>query len=840
MKRTKKTGMRKSVKIFWRVVLITFGFGLFMVLGANWGLFGKMPSMEDLENPSASLASEVIADDGTVMGKYFMEDRSNTEFKNISKHIINALIATEDERFYEHSGIDVRSLGRAIAKLGRDGGASTLSQQLAFNLFNGTRARNPVSRVVQKMKEWIIAIKLERNFTKDEILALYLNTVPFSDNVFGIRNASKTFFQKDPDVVNIEEAAVLVGMLKASTLYNPRKNPKLALDRRNTVLYQMVRNKFLTDTEVSKLKQKPIVLNYKKLDETAGLGPYFRMVLGEEMKKWCKEHTKANGDNYDLYRDGLRIYTTINPRMQLYAEEAVSKQMAYLQKIFNTQSNIRTGSVWKGREKILETAMKNTDRWRNMKRDGIDEEDIKKSFYKKVPMQIFAWNTKRQTDTTMTPYDSIKYHRQMLQAGFMAMDPLSGEIKAWVGGIDFKTFKFDHVNVNTKRQVGSSIKPLLYSLAIEEAGFNPTTTVVDVQQNFGSYGLVPATGATCTGRSMSMSSALMWSRNCATAYIMKQLGSNGNEGAKRFVDFLKKTNIQTKIEPYPSIAIGSCEISLFEMMQGYSMFPGRGFNSVPLMIARIEDKNGNVLENFLPAQRKEVISEVTAYYMALMMQGVIQQGTGRRMASYGVTGEIAGKTGTTNDNSDAWFMGYTPQLLAGAWVGCDDRFIRFNSKMGEGSSAALPIWGYFYSKALKDKTLGLDANSKFLKPEVMNNDIIYDYLNTVNRVDYGAEGEDVGNGNSDDYTIPGVEPEEMGAESDLPVDKTKPGTNTQPIGNVPPAKTENKPANTDAEVKKQEEEKLSPRELRRKKRQEEKDKKNQPPPKAIMPKKEGN
>jgi penicillin-binding protein 1A len=837
MKRNKHTGMRKSVKIFWRVVLITFGFALLIVLGANWGLFGKMPSIEDLENPSASLASEVIADDGTVMGKYFMQDRSNTEFRNISKHIVNALIATEDERFYEHSGIDVRSLGRAIAKLGRDGGASTISQQLAFNLFNGSRARNPVSRVIQKMKEWIIAIKLERNFTKDEILALYLNTVPFGDNVFGIRNASRTFFQKDPDVINIEEAAVLVGMLKGATIYNPRRNPKLALDRRNTVLDQMVRNNFLTAAQVNSLKVKPIVLNYKKLDETAGLGPYFRMVLGEEMKKWCKEHTKPNGDNYDLYRDGLRIYTTINPRMQLYAEEAVSKHMAYLQKIFNTQGNIRTGSVWKGHEDILQTAMKNTDRWKNLAREGMDEDDIKKTFYKKVPMRVFSWNTKRQADTTMTPYDSVRYHRQMLQAGFMAMDPLSGEIKAWVGGIDFKTFKYDHVNANTKRQVGSSIKPLLYSLAIEEAGFNPTTTVVDVQQNFGSYGLVPATGATCTGRSMPMSSALMWSRNCATAYIMKQLGNNGNEGSKRFVEFLKNCNIKTKIDAYPSIAIGSCEISLFEMMQGYSMFPGRGFNSVPIMIARIEDRNGNVLENFLPAQRKEVISEVTAYYMALMMQGVVQQGTGRGLAGYGVTGDVAGKTGTTNDNSDAWFIGYTPQLLAGAWVGADDRFIRFNSKMGEGSSAALPIWGYFYAKAVKDKTLGLDVNSKFLKPEVMNNDIIYDYLNTINRVDYGAEGEDQGNGNSEEYSIPGIEPEDMGAESDLPVDKTKPGTTTTQPGNIPPAKTETKPPATSTkpteETKKAEDEKLSPRDLRRKKRQEEKDKKNgqQPPPK---------
>ncbi|HEX8357270.1 MAG TPA: transglycosylase domain-containing protein, partial [Segetibacter sp.] len=635
-----------------------------------------------------------------------------------SKHIVHALVATEDERFYSHSGVDGRALGRAIVNLGKEGGGSTISQQLAFNLFNGNRARNPLSRAMQKVKEWIIAIKLERNFTKDEILALYLNTVPFGDNVFGVRNASRTFFQKDPDLINIEEAAVLVGMLKGSTLYNPRVNPKMALDRRNTVLDQMVRNNFLEESEATRLKIKPIALNYKKMDETAGLAPYFRMVLGQEMKKWCKEHQKQNGDNYDLYRDGLKIYTTINPRMQLYAEEAVGKHISYMQKILNSQTNVRKGTVWKGREDILQTAMKNSERWKTLKREGVEDADIKRTFYIKVPMKVFAWNTKRETDTTMTPYDSIRYHRQMLQAGFMAMDPISGEIKAWVGGIDFKTFKYDHVNVNTKRQVGSTIKPLLYGLAIEEAGFTPNTIVRDVQQNFGSLGLVPNTGATCTGRSMPMANALAWSRNCASAFILKQLGNNGNDAANRFAEFLKKCSFTTKIDPYPSIALGAVELSLYEMMQGYSMFPGHGFNAKPLMIARIEDKNGNVLENFLPAQRKEVINEVTAYSVALMMQGVIKNGTGQRMESYGLSNEIAGKTGTTNDNSDAWFMGYTPQLLGGVWVGCDDRFIRFNGDMGEGAAAALPIWAYFFNKALADKTLGLDRQAKFSKPEV--------------------------------------------------------------------------------------------------------------------------
>ncbi|HEX8461263.1 MAG TPA: transglycosylase domain-containing protein, partial [Segetibacter sp.] len=700
----------------------------------------------------------------------------------------------------------------------------------AFNLFNGNRARNPFTRVIQKIKEWIIAVKLERNFTKDEILALYLNTVPFSDNVFGIRNASKTFFQKDPDILNIEEAAVLVGMVNGPTIYNPRRNPKMALDRRNLVLDRMVTNGYLSSTAAVSLKVKPIVIKYKKLDETAGLAPYFRMVLGQEMKKWCKEHQKPNGDNYDLYRDGLKIYTTINPRMQLYAEEAVGKHISYMQKILNSQTNIRKGTVWNGREEILQTAMKNSDRWKNSKRDGLDDADIKKTFYKKVPMKIFAWNVRREKDTTMTPFDSIKYHRQMLQAGFMAMDPISGEIKAWVGGIDFKTFKFDHVNVNTKRQVGSTIKPLLYSLAIEEAGFTPNTIVQDVQQNFGDLGLVPNTGATCTGRSVPMANALAWSRNCASAYILKQLGNNGNDAATRFAEFLKKCNFQTKIDPFPSIALGACELSLYEMMQGYSMFPGRGFNAKPLMIARIEDKNGNVLENFLPAQRKEVINEVTAYSIALMMEGVIKNGTGQKMGDeFGLTNDIAGKTGTTNDNSDAWFMGYTPQLLGGVWVGCDDRFIRFNSDIGQGSAAALPIWAYFFNKALADRTLGLDRNAKFSKPEIMSNDVIFDYMNTINaRSAAPAEGEDVGNGSSEDYIIPDAAPEEIGAESDVPTEKSKPGVPTTPTDPAPATDTKTQP---------KEEQKSGGGIFGFLKKKKNNDDAKKEPPKAVMPKK---
>ncbi|HPH37517.1 MAG TPA: transglycosylase domain-containing protein, partial [Sediminibacterium sp.] len=567
--------MSKPVRIFWRIFFGGFAFVIILLAMLNFGWIGSMPDLDDIENPSASLASQVYAEDGTLMGKYYIEDRINVQYKDISKHIVEALIATEDERFYEHSGIDARSLGRAIFYLGSEGGASTITMQTAKNLFTENwSTKNFILRALQKIKEGIIAVKLERNFTKEEIITLYLNTVAYSDNVYGIRNASKTFFQKEPDRVNVEEAAVLIGMLKGATLYNPRRNPKLSLDRRNTVLSQMVRNNYLDAQQAEILKRQPIELNYKKLDETTGLGPYFRMILGEEMKKWCKENTKNNGDQYDLYRDGLKIYTTINPRMQLYAEEAVAKHMSYMQKLFNTQENIRTGSIWKGFETNLDQAIKQTDRWKNLKREGLTDEENLRTFYQKVPMRVFAWNNNRGIDTTMTPFDSIKYHKQMLQAGFMVMDPLNGQIKAWVGGIDFKTFKYDHANINTKRQVGSTIKPLLYSLAIEEAGLNPNSPVQDIQQNFGQYGLVPATSKTCTGATIPMAIALAKSRNCASAYIMKQLDNTANNGAKRFVEFLEKCELKTKIDPYPSIALGACEISLFEMMQAYSMFPG--------------------------------------------------------------------------------------------------------------------------------------------------------------------------------------------------------------------------------------------------------------------------
>ena len=741
--------MTRSVRIFWQIFLGGFAAFILIIVLAMFGVFGKMPSLSELENPSILQASEVYAVEGTLMGKYYTErgNRTNVKYRDISKHVVDALISTEDERFYKHSGIDFKSTLRAVSTLGRQGGGSTITQQLAKALLE-QGSRNKAWRVIEKLKEWIVAIRLERNFTKEEILTLYLNAVPFGNNIYGIRNASRTFFQKDPDRLNVEEAALLVGMLKGNTIYNPHKNPKAALDRRNVVIGQMETNGKITPAQASKLKTTPITLKYKKLDENTGYAPYFREILKDEVRSALKGVKKANGETYDIYDDGLKIYTTINPRMQEYAEEAVALQLPILQRGLNMRQEIKTGSVWKGHENVLDAAMKQSDRWKNMEEDGFSDKEIKAAFRQKIKMKVFAWNAKREKDTVMTPYDSIKYHRQMVQTDFMVMDPITGEVRAWVGGIDYKTYKFDHANLNTKRQVGSSIKPLLYMQAMEERGFDADTEVQDVQQNFGSGRLVPATGKTCTGRTMTMANALAYSKNCATAYIMKQVGP------QQFSDFLARLNIPTKVAPHPSIALGSCDLSLYEMMWSYTVFAGRGFSTKPYFISRIEDRNGNVIKRFdYSVNRKEAISEITAYKMTRIMQGTVDKGTAAGLRGRLGAMEMGGKTGTTNDNADAWYIGYTPQLLAGAWVGCDDRFIRNESNEGFGGRAARPIWEAFFKKVYADKSLGIDKDAQFVKPAELDNELLSaDILESIDDIPPpGAEGEDQGVGSESDY-----------------------------------------------------------------------------------------
>lgn len=743
--------MKRSIRLFWLIFLSGFAGFVLIILLANFGVFGKMPSLRELENPSIVQSSEIFAVDGTLMGRYYLErgNRSNVEYRDISKNVIDALIATEDERFYTHSGIDMKSTMRAVFLLGRQGGGSTISQQLAKVLLD-QGSKNKAWRVIEKLKEYIIAIKLEKNFTKEEILSLYLNAVPFGDNVYGIRNAARTFFQKEPDRLSVDEAALLIGMLKGNTLYNPRKNYKAAFDRRNVVINQMAVNNKITAAEAVKYRTLPITLNYHKMDENTGYAPYFREILREEVRSVLKKIEKPDGGKYDIYYDGLKIYTTINPKMQEYAEEAVALQMPVLQNAMNKQTRIKSGAVWKGYENVLENAMKQSDRWKNLAEDGLSDKEIKATFNKKVPMKIFAWNAKREKDTVMTPYDSIKYHRQMMQSAFMVMDPITGEVKAWVGGINFKTYKFDHANLNTKRQVGSSIKPLLYTQAMEERGFNAQSVLEDIQQDFGHNRLVPATSRTCSGNSITMASALAWSKNCATAYLMKQVGP------EQFAEFLERINIPTKVEPHPSIALGSCDLSLFEMMWGYSIFAGRGFSTKPYFISRIEDRNGNVIKRFdYSENRKEVVSEVTAFKMAQMMEGTVTKGTAAGMMYRLGASEMSGKTGTTNANADFWFMGYTPQLQAGAWVGCDDRFITLESSAFYGGSVARPIWEAFFKKVYADKSLGIEREAKFVRPADMENEInSADLLRMLDElITPGAEGEDQGVGKEQDFNI---------------------------------------------------------------------------------------
>ncbi len=735
-KRSENNFISPSVKILWTMVIV----GMLLVAGVftavNLGLFGSLPSLQELENPQADLASEIYANDGkTLMGKVYSENRVSVDYDNISKHVIDALISTEDIRFYDHSGIDIIAIGRAVKGFGQEGGGSTLTQQLAKNILGQGRG-SVLKRGTDKLKEWVVAIKLEKNFTKQEIISLYLNRVSWG-NIYGIRNASRVFFQKEPSELTTDEAALLVGMLSGPGQYDPVRHPKAATERRNLVLDRMVTNNTLSLTDEAKFQKKPLGIKYKKLDESVGIAPYFRSVLRKKLDEWCNSHKNpATGENYDLRRDGLKVYTTIDPAMQLYAEEAMIKHMVNMQKKFNAQLS---KNVWKGHEDILDKAMKESERWKNLKEEGQSAEEIKKSFSIPVKMKIFAWNTKRSTDTLMTPSDSIKYHKQMMQTAFLAMDPISGEIKAWIGGIDFNWFKYDHVTAN--RQVGSTFKPILYTLALTDAGLTPESYI----------GGKPITLAnkTISGGGGTMAYCLAKSLNAAAWDLMSRIGP------KKTAEFAHACGIKSNIPVVPSIALGSADIQLIEMLRAYTMFPNRGFNTEPIFINRIEDKNGNVLESFQP-EVKQVISESDAFMMYKMMQGVVDFGTGGSMRwRFGINSDMGGKTGTTNDNTDGWFIGYTPQLLAGAWVGCDDPFLHIrNGWTNGGNDMAMPEFAFFMQKIYEDKKLGIDPKAEFQKPAELNNDPIYADQNFSAIVKEGEGNEfteDQGNGDAGDY-----------------------------------------------------------------------------------------
>jgi len=724
---------KASVRILWRLFWIgVISFNLLILL-VNFGALGYMPSMKELENPSSSLASDVYASDGTLIGRYYLQDRSNSKYEEISPNVINALLATEDIRFFDHSGIDpIGTIAIPFYVItGKKRGSSTITQQLAKNLFPREN-QNMLTLPFLKLKEWVLAVKLERNLTKKEIITLYLNTVPFGDNVYGIRNASLTFYSKMPDSVNIDEAAMLIGMLKGNTIYNPRRNPKRAMERRNVVLEQMLKAEKITEAQSMEFMGKPIKLNYHKLDNHEGLAPYFRQVLELEMKKILKDLKKEDGTPYNIYKDGLKIYTTLDIRMQRYAEQAVQQHISEIQKLFSAQSNYKDGSIWKKNAKYLTQSIKETDRYLSLKEDGMKHDQIMQELSKPVQMKVFAWNKARSKDTVMSPIDSVKYMKMFLQAGFMAMDPYTGEIKAWVGGIDHTHFQYDHVNINTKRQVGSTIKPLLYCLAVDN-GISPCSNIPTTPVSFPEKANYNAGGSEYG--SLPMSAALAKSVNNAALYLVKQVGVNA------FVDFLHRCGIVSTVEKFPSSALGASDISLFEMLGAYTMFPTGGINVQPMFISKIEDKNGVLVKNFVPVQ-KELINASTAFKVVKLMRGVVDHGTARRLRyRFGFKGDMAGKTGTTNSQADAWFIGYTPQILAGAWVGCDDRYLRFNSEaLGQGAAAALPIWGGFMQRLYADKSLEIRTDVTFKEPENFNDCDVLDPTSMQRSSTYGTSG----------------------------------------------------------------------------------------------------
>jgi len=709
---TKKAsaGNRKYVKIFWALVLSPFLFMAIIIVLVSQNVIGNepLPTFDQLENPKSNLASEVISGDGKVLGKYFKENRTNIHYNELSPNIINALKATEDIRFESHSGVDIRGLLRAVFRGGTAGGGSTITQQLAKNLFH-EKPDSKLERLVQKMQEWIISAKLERSYTKEEILAMYLNTVEFSSNAYGIKSASRTYFNKSPDSLNVQESALLVGMLQAPTRYNPSRNPKNALERRNVVLSQLKKYKFITEAQFDSIKTKPIKLSYQAEEHNVGLATYFREVLRGELTQWCKQHiNNSTGRPYNLYTDGLKIYSTIDSRMQRYAEEAMREHLTELQKTFYQH--------WKGKDpwgphvEILTDGMRRSDRYYAMKQGGASEKEITKAFNKKVKMTVFSW--KGDIDTVMTPMDSIKYYKKILRSGFMAMEPTTGHVKAWVGGIDYRYFQYDQVK-DGSRQVGSTFKPFLYTVAMQE-GYSPCYKVPNVRVSIpmpeGQPPWSPENSDNKYGGMLTLKEALANSVNCVSAYLMKEFGPDA------MIAIARKMGITSPILPVPSICLGTADVSVFEMVGAYATFADKGVWTEPIYITRIEDKNGNVLEERIP-RKVEAINEETAYLMLNLLKGVVEHGTGVRLRyKYKLEAPIAGKTGTTQNQSDGWFMGITPDLVAGCWTGCEDRSVHFRSTdLGQGASVALPIWAMFMKKVYNDPTIKI-SQGDFARP----------------------------------------------------------------------------------------------------------------------------
>lgn len=708
----KKKSNKKFVIWFW----ILFGgpvLTLFLfILGIR--MFADLPDTKELQNPKTNLATEVYSSDMKVIGKYYAENRTNVKFKEISPNVVKALIATEDARFYDHSGVDVRALFRAIAGAltgsSSSGGGSTITQQLAKMLFPREDLHG-INLIIRKMKEWIIAVRLEREYTKEEIIALYLNRFDFVNNAVGIKSAAQIYFNTSPDSLKLEQAATLVGMAKNPAYFNPNRFHDRSEGRRNTVLQQMEKYHYI-DQKVSESTQKiPLKLVFRPEDHNEGLAPYFREYLRDIfLKKWCDEHLKPDGSRYDIYRDGLKIYTTIDSRMQHYAELAVSEHLNALQKEFDIECKKKRNApfAWNVNKdeikSIMHQSMKRSERYRVMKKAGISEDEIEKAFHTKSEMTVFTW--KGEKDTVMTPMDSIRYYKGFLQTGFMSIEPQTGYIKAWVGGISHKFFQYDHVQIGHARQVGSTFKPFVYALAIQE-GYSPcyrlpnVRTCIDMPAGQPMYCPDNASmDKKLDGKMLTLQQALAHSVNYISAYLIKQFGPNA------VVDLTRRMGIVSKIDPTPSICLGTPEISVYEMVGANATFANKGTWIEPTYITRIEDKNGKVL--YEPVQRsEEVMNEEKSYIMLQLMKGVVQSGTGIRLRyRYKLMQPMAGKTGTTQNNSDGWFMGITPDLVSGCWVGGEDRAVHFDrTDMGQGASMALPIFAKYMQKVYADKTI---------------------------------------------------------------------------------------------------------------------------------------
>ena len=766
-----KNDFLKYIRWFW--ILFSFGILSFILvfLFASWGFLGEMPDHTVLENPRTNLATEVISSDNKTLAKFYFEDnRTPVGYEELPKHLVDALIATEDIRFYEHSGIDARGTLRAIFKLGQGGGASTISQQLAKQLFTKQVSANKIGRVFQKVKEWVIATRLERQYTKEEIIAMYFNIYDFNNNADGIRSAARIYFGKEPKELDVKEGAMLVGMFKNSSLYNPRshRNPVGTKNRRNVVLAQMAKYDYIDEATKDSLKATELDLKYSPESHREGLATYFRAYLAEFMKDWIKKNPKPNGEKYSLYNDGLKIYTTIDSRMQQYAEDAVAQHMPKLQAEFDNQNTPDRNPTAPFLEldnaeikSLMNVGMRRSERWRHMKNDlGKTDNEIIASFDRPTQMEIFSWKDGKVTeiDTVMKPIDSMRYYKSFLRPAMMSMNPQTGHVKAWVGGMNYKHFKYDMVKQG-KRQVGSTFKPFVYATAIDQLQLSPCDslprTPITIEANkFGNP--EPWTTKNSGGKYngfQTLKAALANSTNTITARLMNEIGP------QPVVEMAKKLGVEQEILPVPAIALGTPDISVYEMVAAYSTFANKGVYNKPVLVTRIEDKNGTVLYQFQPESR-DVLSEEVAYVTVNLMEGVVQGGSGKRLQDtwrvnqrfakemltgypYELTNPIAGKTGTTQNQSDGWFMGMVPNLVTGVWVGCEDRAAHFSSiTYGQGASTALPIWGLYMKACYNDPSLQI-SKEDFEKPQELSINVDCNKLSKNDNSDTDIPLEDI-------------------------------------------------------------------------------------------------